>query len=235
MGPSIAPSPVNSNVEDSEQGNESEGDNQEDELEDDNQEVGDVQEDKDDSEEGEADDDEGDDVVRSDDEEDDMDTFIEASGCEPKEEVRLWLELRNQVKADLEAAHKKKASLTHMKELLILQNFATLRMQGDGRIAASMHIARQMTDGVGTYFARQIRFLACHYQLFEQLPPEKREKYMNRSLLNDKQVQTAARTYLTSQSTGEVTPSRFRRMLNERILPSLGYALKNDLSECTAR
>jgi len=77
------------------------------------------------------------------------------------------LELRNQVKADLEVAHKKKASLMHMKELLILQNFAMLQMQGDGHIAVSMHIARQMTDSMGTYFARQIHFLACHYQLFE--------------------------------------------------------------------
>ena len=97
-----------------------------------------------------------------------------------------------------------------------------------------MKIAEQWTDGVGTHFARQIRFLAHHYQLFEQLPPEKRGKYMNRSLLSDKQVQTAARTYLTGLPTGEVTPSRFRRMLNERILPSLGYTLTTGLSERTA-
>ena len=55
-------------------------------------------------------------------------------------------------------------------------------------------------DGVGTHFARQIQFLACYYQLFEQLPPEKQGKYMNRSLLSDEQVQTVARTYLTGLS-----------------------------------
>jgi len=97
-----------------------------------------------------------------------------------------------------------------------------------------MQIARQMTDGAGTHFARQIRFLARHYQLFEQLPPQKRGKYLNRSLLNDEQVQVAARTYLTAIPTGEVTPLRFCRMLNEHILPSLGHTLKADLSERTA-
>ena len=82
-----------------------------------------------------------------------------------------------------------------------------------------MQIVKQLQDGVGTYFTRQICFLACHYQLFEQLPPEKQGKYLNRSLLSDKQVQTAARTYLTSLPTGEVTPSRFCHMLNGQILP----------------
>ena len=94
-----------------------------------------------------------------------------------------------------------------------------------------MQIARQMTDGVGTHFACQIRFLAHHYQLFEQLPPQKQGKYLNRSLLNDEQVQVAARTYLTSLPMGEVTPLHFRRMLNERILLLLRYTLKADLSE----
>jgi hypothetical protein len=34
---------------------------------------------------------------------------------------------------------------------------------------------------------------------------------------------------------GEVTPKHFYCMLNEHILPSLGYPLKSDLSECTAQ
>ena len=121
-------------MEDDGQGDEMDVDDQEDKLEDDVLEDDDVQdededEDDDDDQEGEDKDDgqEGnDEVVRSDDEEDDMDTFIEASGCEPKEEIRLWPDLRVQIKADLEAAHKKNESLTHIKELLALQNFATL-------------------------------------------------------------------------------------------------------------
>lgn len=88
---------------------------------------------------------------------------------------------------------------------------------------------------MGTHFSHQIRFLAHHYQLFEQLPPEKQGKYMNRSLLSDEQVQTVARTYLTGLPMGEVTPSHFCCMLNECILPSLGYTLTNGLSERTAQ
>jgi hypothetical protein len=53
--------------------------------------------------------------------------------------------------------------------------------------------------------------------------------------LNDERVQTAARTYLTGLPTGDVTPRDFRRALNERILPSLGYMLEVGLSERTAR
>ena len=98
-----------------------------------------------------------------------------------------------------------------------------------------MQIAMQMMDGVGTHLARHICFIAQHYQLFEQLPPEKRGRYLNRSLLSSKQVQMAARTDLTSLPTGEVTPLCFCHMLNKRILLLLGYTLKNKLSECTAR
>jgi len=58
---------------------------------------------------------------------------------------------------------------------------------------------------------------------------------MIRSLLSDKQVQTAARTYLTGLPTGKVTLSHFCRMLNECILPLLGYNLTTGLSEHTAR
>jgi len=78
-----------------------------------------------------------------------------------------------------------------------------------------MQIARQMTDRAGTHFACQICFLAHHYQLFEQLPPQKQGKYLNRSLLNDEQVQVAARTYLTAIPMGEVTPLHFCCMLND--------------------
>ena len=97
-----------------------------------------------------------------------------------------------------------------------------------------MQIAMQMMDGVGTHLAHHIHFIAWHYQLFEQLPPKKQGRYLNRSLLSSEQVQMAVRTHLTSLPTGEVTPSCFHHMLNKCILPSLGYTLKNKLSECTA-
>jgi hypothetical protein len=56
---------------------------------------------------------------------------MEVSGCEPKpkEDIYGWPELRDQIKADLEAAHKQNASLTQINELLILHNFAMLQIR----------------------------------------------------------------------------------------------------------
>jgi len=178
-----------------------------------------------------------DEEIDSEHEEDDMDNFMEASGYEPKaeEDIRGWRELRDQIKTELEAAHRQHAPLSHLNKHLVLLNFATLRIQGDQCITASMKVAESWKDSVGTHFARQIRFLARHYKLFGKIPPEKQGKYTNRSLLSEEQVQLAARSYLTSLPTGEVTPLGFRRMLNECILPSLGYTLTNRLSECTIR
>ena len=241
--PSVEPSsPVDVNIEDDDQGNKLGHNDQEDKDKDNVQEDGDVQEgnDKNDGQENEdeADDDQEKDKVvwlGSEAEQDDTDNFIEASRYElkPKEEVCLWSDLRDKIKAGLEVAYKQKALLMEMKELLVLQNFAMLQMRRDGCITASMQITRQMTDTVGTHFGCQI-FLACYYQLFEQLLPQKQEKYLNRLLLNDEQVQVAAMTYLIGLSMGEVTPLCFHCMLNKYILPSLRYALKNNLLLCMA-
>ncbi len=53
-------------------------------------------------------------------------------------------------------------------------------------------------------------------------------------MLKDERVQVAARAHLSTMPTGEVTLKEFHHALNERILPSLGFTLKNGLSECTA-
>ena len=108
-------------------------------------------------------------------------------------------------------------------------------MQGVRHIPVSEQIAMQWKDGTGVHFAHRIRFIAYHYQLFKQLPPEKQGRYTDRSLLSDKELQMAARTYLTSLPTGEVTPTCFCYILNEHILPLLRHTLKNMLSECTAQ
>jgi hypothetical protein len=94
----------------------------------------------------------------SDREEDDMDNFMEASGSEPKanEDIRLWKELREQLKLDWLEGQKKKETPTHLNKLTILQNFATLRIKGVRHIAASEEITRLWKDGAGVYFARQI-------------------------------------------------------------------------------
>ena len=44
----------------------------------------------------------------------------------------------------------------------------------------------------------------------------------------------AVRVHLSTVPTGEVTPKEFRRALNEQILPSVRFALKDRLSERTA-
>ena len=174
----------------------------------------------------------------SDGEEEDMQRFFdfEEAGPAPTargDKIREWPELREQVKTDLQ--QKQNMTFTQKNQLMIIRNFATLRIKGFGRMAASEQIAQQWHEGEGVHFARQIRTLARHYQKFEQLPPEKRGSGGGRSLFNDEKVQLAARTHLMGLPTGSVTPTQFRRALNERILPSLGYMLEVGLSERTAR
>jgi hypothetical protein len=101
-------------------------------------------------------------------------------------------------------------------------------------MAASKEIAHQWHEGSGAYFSQKIRVLMRHYQLFEQLPVEKRGTHHSRSLLNNEEVQKAARTYLSRLPTGEVTPKVFHQALNKRILPTLGLAIEGGLSAHTA-
>ena len=122
-----------------------------------------------------------------------------------------------------------------MNKLTILRNFVTLRIKGMGHIAMSEDIAQQWHKGAGVHFAHRIRLLAHHYQLFEQLPIEKRGGDRGRSLLNDERIQTASRAHLSSLAKGEVTPKRFHHSLNTQILPTLGYPPAKSLSERTAR
>jgi hypothetical protein len=125
--------------------------------------------------------------------------------------------------------------LLQINQLLILRNFATLCLKGYQTIAASFEIARQWHEKDGTHFTRKVRSLARHYQLFEQLPQEKRGGVRKgRTLLLDETMRSAARDWLASQKTGEVTPRRFQHALNNEILPSLNISLKNPLCERTA-
>jgi hypothetical protein len=63
--------------------------------------------------------------------------------------------------------------LSKVNQLLILCNFATLHLKGYRTITASLEITRQWHEKDGTHFAQKVQALACHYQLFEQLPREK--------------------------------------------------------------
>jgi hypothetical protein len=155
-------------------------------------------------------------------------------GPRPKVDVRDWKDLREQIKDDIVNAHKKRARLTTINQLLLLRNFSTLRIKGVGRMAASKEIARQWHEGEGTHFARRVRIVARHYQLFEQLPMQCAGGCRGSSVFNDERVQSGARAWLSRLPTGEVSPQHFSKALTEEILPCLGLN-KNSVSDRTAR
>ncbi|KIM54200.1 hypothetical protein SCLCIDRAFT_31308 [Scleroderma citrinum Foug A] len=125
-------------------------------------------------------------------------------------EIRGWDKLWEQVKDDL--------------------------TKGLGRIEASLEIARQWHEGEGKHLARKVRALARHYQVFEQLPAEKRGGRANAlSPLKDERLQLAAHQWLMLQEVGQVTPQRFQHALNETILPALSIVLARPLCERTAQ
>ena len=169
------------------------------------------------------------------DEEAAIESTLGASGADSglKVDVRNWKELREQIKDDLIDAHKKRAKLTTINQLLLLHNFATLQIKGFGRIAASQQIAHQWHDGKGSHFARRVRVLARHYQALEQLPTQTAGGYRGCLIIGDERVQNAAWNWLTKLPTGEVSPKRFCRALTEEILPCLG--INRTVAERTAQ
>ncbi|KAF7984968.1 hypothetical protein HWV62_9917 [Athelia sp. TMB] len=165
----------------------------------------------------------------------DLDEDLEDSVQGPKSHVRDWTDLRQQIKEHLKK-YSKILPLSQINQLMILSNFATLRIKGVSRTQASLEIARQWHDGGGNWFSRRVRALAHHYQIFEKLPVEKRGGSANaRSWLHDQQVKLRTRDWLTSQRTGEVTPRKLQHALNRTIFPELNIELKNPISERTAR
>jgi len=153
----------------------------------------------------------------------------------PKSHVCNWSDLRKQIKDHLEK-NSKTLPLSQLNQLLIISNFATLCLKGISQTQASLEIARQWHEGQGNWFARRVRALARHYQIFEALPIEKRGGSGNsRSWLYDEQVKTRTRDWLTSQKTGDVTPRRLQSALNGTIFPELNINLANGISERTAR
>ena len=151
-----------------------------------------------------------------------------------KSKIQGWQELQEQVKEDLWRAKNQNAMLTQINQLIVLHNFATLRLKGLKHIITSKQITKQWHEGRGIYFACQIWELACHYQRFEQLPPEEQGGKGHQSLFNDEGVQRVARVYLMGMHIGDVTPMLFRHALNEWIFPMLRYVLDIRLLERTA-
>jgi len=90
----------------------------------------------------------------------------------PKGHVHDWSDLRKQIKDSLKK-RMQTLPLSQVNQLLILSNFATLHLKGASQTQASLEIARQWHEQQGNWFARRVRALARHYQIFERLPVEK--------------------------------------------------------------
>jgi len=149
-------------------------------------------------------------------------------------EIRDWGVLRTQIKQDL----KKRSNtlkLLAINQLMILSNFATLQLKGALRITASEEIARQWHEGEGKHFARRVRALARHYQIFEQLSIKCRGRYKDAwSILGDENVKKRVLSYLQGLSIGKITPMKLQAALNTVILPDLGITTKKPLCVRTA-
>ena len=75
------------------------------------------------------------------------------SAIKSSTEIRDWGTLREQIQQDLKQGQKT-LPLAHLNQLMILSNFATLRLKGASRIKASLEISQQWADqGNGNWFA----------------------------------------------------------------------------------
>ena len=150
-----------------------------------------------------------------------------------KSHIHDWSDLCKQIKDHLKK-NSKTLPLSRLNQFLIISNFATLRLKGVSRTQASLEIAQQWHEGQGNWFARRVRVLARHYQIFEALPIEKHGGSRNSRSWLYEQVKTRTRDWLTSQKTGDVTPRQLQSALNGTIFPELNINLTKGISECTA-
>lgn len=160
---------------------------------------------------------------------------LEQDVSNPPTEIKDWAMLRAQIKADLKK-NAKKFALSELNKLMIICNFATLRIKGRSRIEASLEIAAQWHEREGVGFSRKVRALARHYQIFEQLSIEHRGGLKNvRSLLKDELIKKRILDYLQSLPTGKVMPKNLQVAVNTVILPALDITPKKPISTRTSR
>jgi len=153
----------------------------------------------------------------------------------PAGPIRGWDVIRKEIKAELKK-NSKILPLSRVNQLMILCNFATLRLKGVSRIQAGLQIAQQWHEGKGNWFARRVRSLARHYQLFGKLPRELRGgSRPARSWLHNEQVKMRVLEYLRNVPAGKVTPVALQRHINSSLFPELDIKPKNPLSVHTAR
>ena len=91
---------------------------------------------------------------------------------DPVEHICNWANLRKDIKDHLKK-HSRTLPLSHINQLMIISNFSTLQLKGSSCTQASIEIAHQWHKGPGNWFARRVRALTRHYQIFEKLPLEK--------------------------------------------------------------
>ncbi|KIJ53154.1 hypothetical protein M422DRAFT_242272 [Sphaerobolus stellatus SS14] len=140
----------------------------------------------------------------------------------------------------MEAKHFK--SFTSLMHLHAVKRFIELR---DRYIAhpkiknpitkASLTVATSI--GKGRYFARKIRHMHKYIDHFRTLPPVNSGKHhAHPSLLNNEDLKTAIRRYLTVLKNGEITPLLLMKEVNNVIIPGLGLDLgQQKISERCAR
>lgn len=73
--------------------------------------------------------------------------------------VKPWDALQEQIKEDLKKG-KKKLPMSNLNQLIVLYNFATLRIKGYGCMAASTEIAQQWSEAEGVHLSHQLGALA---------------------------------------------------------------------------
>ncbi len=171
----------------------------------------------------------------NDEEVEDWEAELEEHAEGPIGHIQDWADLRADVMKQLNN-ESKILPLSKLNQLMIISCFATLRLKGYSRTQSSIEVARQWHEGGGNWFARRVRALARHYQVFKRLPVERRGGAGNtRSWLHDESVKKSTLNWLTSQKTGKVTPQKLAHALNEALFPELNITPKSPISECTAR
>lgn len=158
---------------------------------------------------------------------------LEENVYDPQMEIRLWDVLKKQLE---KALNDRTLPRSRVNQLTVLGYFANLRLKGYSRITASHLIATVCKGGEGKWFARRVRELARHYQIFEDLPKERRGgSRVGRSWIHHEGVRPRVREFLNALPAGKVTPRALVKHINGVIFPELSITPKKPLSERTGQ
>ncbi|EDR04366.1 uncharacterized protein LACBIDRAFT_330618 [Laccaria bicolor S238N-H82] len=136
---------------------------------------------------------------------------LEQDVSNPPTEIKDWATLRAQIKADLKK-NAKKFALSELNKLMIICNFATLRIKGRSRIEARRFEHSRAITKYSNNFQSSIVVL-----------------------LKDELVKKRILDFLQSLPTGKVTPKKLQVAVNTVILPALDITPKKPIGTRTAR